>query len=414
MNLRWNAVYVFALFMTTGVAVAQDNTWRPIESIPSLNQKVEEVPLLTEEWMECPPQLHNENFWIRGEAVAFMFLPTKILGLAGSSESNTNSEQLLTKAKSLFSLYDPIGSNRSGYKISGGWWADQEKTVGLEFSYTRLDVGANTLIFNPNNGSIPLEFSRLISVPVTIGRFSRIFYVPITIEGAFTANSEFTIVERNHQDFQAMGRMLIYETEDSRMDALFGYRRITHDDQFQIRSTVSTIFDRFIPGTELRSTDDVATQNTYDGAILGINWERHFGPWRIDFRPKVSVLYWQRSVTRDGSTTATFTDGFRLFSREGTYTLNSEIGTTQKSSWTVVPEIDFQISRSFGENIRVFAGLSGTYFPEMAMSINQLSLGISPDRVAPGETADAPSAITNPVSKPILLSTASLGIEFRY
>jgi len=363
----------------------------------------------------CAPATHDECFWIRGEVVAFLFAPTSVLQSAKSAAANSDPDTAAASSLSkLIRLDKPLGGNRSGFRVSGGLWLDDDRTAGLEAGYTRLNRGENAVTFNPDGKAVPVEFSRRIALPVFSNVLNRPVFIPISLRGAVTGDARFEYGERDYQDFQLLGRMRVYQGDASRVDALVGYRRFTFDDAFRTQSNVTAVFARFLPGTRLSSTDAATAENTLDGVTLGFDWELDYGPWRLSARPKASVMYLRTEVVRSASTTVTFTDGNTRVFPEGTYTTAADAGTFEDSAWSVVPELDLQVSRSLGRNWRVFGGTSLVYFPNIPRASNQISLGIPPARRAAGTTADAPAPKTLPSQNPLLLSTFSLGLEFRY
>lgn len=355
-----------------------------------------------------------ERVWFRGEALGFVVVPTKLLGFLSDKDTSSDPDDAVAARKSLFKLDNPVGSDRYGFRFTAGMWLDDANIAGVEASYTRLYRGSTTLTFNPNDNSIPVEFSRKIAIPVGIGPFQRVLYVPITVTGAATGNAVFTLGERKYEEAQVTGRLMLYRDPTSRIDGLFGVRRFTFNDTFQIQTNATTLLPAFVPGTTFKSVDDVSSRNSYTGTVLGLDWQYDCGPWSFHARPKASIMYYQTTVDRSATTTVALTNGVINRLPEGVYTTQADIGRYTASGWTVLPELDMQLARTCGENVRILAGSSFLYFPSLARSANQFSLGISPNRVAPGNTADAPSPKSLPVRNPAMLLTFSLGLELRF
>jgi hypothetical protein len=160
--------------------------------------------------------------------------------------------------------------------------------------------------------------------------------------------------------------------------------------------------------------DSVSTQNTYDGALIGVDAGWCSGNWNLSVRATATPAYYQADVDRVGAKTITLPDGRRLDPSGGTYLRSSDVGASSANGWTVISEVGFRATRNFGDYVSLTLGASLLYMPEAARAAPQLPLGIDPDRALPGRSAST-QVRTSPVDlRGVFLDTMSAGLIFHY
>ena len=66
-----------------------------------------------------------------------------------------------------------------------------------------------------------------------------------------------------------------------------------------------------------------------------------------------------------------------------TYNLASNLGRVSSNDWTVIPEVDFRISKTLWDCVRLSIGYSAIYFPSVARVGEQIDPYVNPNLLPP-------------------------------
>lgn len=383
-------------------------------------------PVASEPWQgmfsEAEPEPSADKFWVRGEYLLWLSVSGKLLNLAQADRpdiplSGSSADSGGTTAG--MNLQQPFGSDRQGYRFSGGAWLDDENIIGIDGSMLYLTRDAGRLVFNPGDKAILGDNLGLsIAVPVLQRNPLRMAVVPVRVPDLVKGGLAFEFGAKTLFGTELAARFGMIKGETWRIDGLAGYQYLEYRDAFRAVAGVSTVAAFLNPGTTLFSRDDVTARSTYNGLLLGFVAEAHCDRWTFSARPRVSIADSQREVNRLGTTQVKLPDGTRLSFNEGTYVLKSDAGTFKVNEITAIPELDLGISFAVTPGLRLFAGTSSLFFPVVAKSNNQVQLGVRPDRLATGlgkvDTLPPINAGQPPIRNSLLFMTMSLGLEWSF
>jgi len=402
----------------------------------------------------CGPQ-----WWARGESVFWTIGTGKLVEIGlDAINSDTFNAFLTATGRDYLSVTERLlGDDRTGYRFGLGAWLDANQTLGVEVDLLRVgraplvfDLGQN-VDFNPlarlvPNGDIILQ--RAGFRPETIGpndprRRALLFLdrrdptlralfllsrvglpaidvggrevvIPIGARDLVNGRARFELADQTFWALELLGRSRLYQEDGLTVDGLFGYRRVYYTDALAIRTQAAAVGGPLLSGTIFGSVDVIATQNTYDGVLVGADIGWRSGPWDLSVRATATPACYQAEVSRVAAKSVTFPDGSRRATAGGTYLRASDLGEFSATGWTVISDIGFRATRWFGNSVGLTFGASLLYIPETARALPQLPLGIDPDRALPGRSGAPPDRPLPPDLRAIFLSTLSAGLEFRF
>jgi Putative beta barrel porin-7 (BBP7) len=402
----------------------------------------------------CGPQ-----WWIRGEYVAWAIGTSKLVEMGMDSLNSDLFNGLLAATGKDYKDFAQrlLGNDRTGYRVGAGGWLNDEQTLGVEADFMRLSRGplefsiGNNRDFNPlarivPNGDIVLQRAgflpetraqvdrqtlaflhqhrkdrdlralRLLSrigLP-GIDANGREVVIPYGARDLANGSASFQLAQQTFWALDLLGKTRLFHEDGVTIDGLAGYRRVYYSDALSIQTDTVTLSRPLLPGTTLRSTDAIRTENTYDGALVGVDVGWTAGNWALSMRMTATLADYQADAERIGYKTITFPDGRRFAASGGTYLRSADLGTYSASGWTVISEVGFRATRTFGEHVALTLGGTFMYVPEAARAAGQLPLGIDPSRGLSGRGGSSQVRIQSTDLTAIFLSTMSAGLEFRY
>jgi hypothetical protein len=304
--------------------------------------------------------------------------------------------------------------DRKGGRFSGGYWLDDEHTVGFDLSYFFLSgrpinrsivspgepVLANPFI-NANSGN---PDSSLVSYP---GIMSGDIFVdmPSFLQGA-DAN-----VSRN-----------LARGEHFRLDGLAGFRWLNLREGLHItESSLVQLAPQFVgliplDGNTISVSDRFDTHNNFYGGQLGLRAEVNHKRWTLSFLGKVALGVSHEVVKVRGRTTIDTQPAFEASG--GLYAVSSNSGEFARSTFAVVPEAGLNLSFRVTDHVSVFAGYNFLYWSNVARPGDQVDTSINPNFVPTSLTFGAAGGPARPA--PNLRSTdffahgVNMGLEIRY
>jgi len=381
------------------------------------------------------------RWWARGEYVFWTIGTGKIVEILDQAINSDLFNALLDASGKDYGdvARTILGSDRTGFRVNLGAWLDDSATVGVEAGFLYVDRGPlvlplgrrdlsplerlipnGSVTVDPINGSridrplLALLLLRRLGLPA-IDSGGRPIVIPYGNRNLANGSVNFDVAEQTFWALDLLGRCRLFDDGCLRVDGLVGYRRVSYQDTATVRSEVDTLARPLLPGTRLSSIDLIQTENTYDGALLGVEVEMTRGCWEFAVRPTITIAMYQSVVDRIGATTVTLPDLRRLAFPGGTYLRSADLGTFSASGWTVIPEIALRATRACGENVRLTFGTSLLYLPEAARALPQLDIGLDPDRTLPGSIGTRQTrTIIPPDLRSVFLATVSVGVEVRY
>jgi Putative beta barrel porin-7 (BBP7) len=164
-----------------------------------------------------------------------------------------------------------------------------------------------------------------------------------------------------------------------RLDFLIGYRYLRLAESLTINSESFTtpIDDNGGNDPTLDVSDRFRTVNNFNGADFGALFQRRYCRWSVDFLMKLALGSTNSRVTIGGSTV--ITSGQTTTAPGGLLAARSNMGTYDRDSFAVVPEIGLTLGYDVTCQLRATAGYTFLYWSQVARPPDQIDLNVNPN-----------------------------------
>ena len=254
---------------------------------------------------------------------------------------------------------------RNGLRIYGGFWFNECQTCGIEANFFTLGQ-------SHYNASIGSNGSQILTRPFTdnvqfdpVGNAVVVAPFPNTELVSFPGIVAGTATVDSTTDFIGGGFNLLCNaccSPCARLDLLLGYRVMQLTDTLTITENLTGLAGSQFPGANFLITDWFRTQNYFQGANAGFNYERRFNRWYVGVRASVALGVTNTTVDINGSTRTTAADGTVFNDAGGLLALPSNIGHYTSSSFSVVPEVGLKAGLQVTDHLRIFGGYNYLYW----------------------------------------------------
>ena len=264
-----------------------------------------------------------------------------------------------------------------GFRLDGGWWFDEDRTLGLQVngfvlqqrvrsaSIASGDDQGNPVLSRPVNniaGGLSGESVYDISYPNQLVGFfgassaSQLGGVEINLLGLAVNGPRFTA------DFIAGFRYLGL-SED-----LF----LTHDSSSLVADRLSYQGYLQPAGSELIVNDYFWANNHFYGGQIGtkLNWE--FGSFHLGLTGKLALGGTQHSIKVDGTTLLIAPDGSVYSYPGGVLAATSNFGRHESWNFSMVPELDLNLGWQLTNHLRLNFGYSFLFWTNVLRPGNVL------------------------------------------
>jgi hypothetical protein len=268
----------------------------------------------------------------------------------------------------VFGNSDIAPQDRTGGRITLGWWANPCQTWGIEGSYFFLSSSGNDFAVR-SNGVNNLARPFFNVNPVAGGAPGRPVpdFEPLG-NGLFTASTsnEFWGADLNARFNLCRGCMY-------RIDGLAGFRYLRFDEQLNItESFAGTFVQNDVVHTVSGSlVDNFKVTNDFYGGQLGLIGSICRGPWSLELTTKVALGSTHESVDRFGSQTAV-DNGVRVTRPFGLLVQPSNIGNRSNDVFAVVPEVGLNLGYQLTPHLKIFGGYDFLYWSNVARVSDQV------------------------------------------
>ena len=159
-------------------------------------------------------------------------------------------------------------------------------------------------------------------------------------------------------------------------------------------------------GSAFLIRDQFNTQNTFNGADLGMKFEFQRNRWSLDLFPRVALGSTHSTVNISGSTRVTDPTGLEYYplygggqssqpvQNGGLLAQPSNIGTYSQNNFAVVPELDLKVGYQFTTHTRILLGYDCIYWSSVARAGEQIDRSVNgstlPGSPGPQTGATAP------------------------
>lgn len=307
------------------------------------------------------------------------------------------------------------GDLRSGFRIGGGYWLDADRQWAISGDFFLLGSGNTGGVFaSPGDPPLTRPFFN-----VATGRpDAELVAFPGSLSGSVSVSARNTFVgaggflQRNLCcDFDTCNPCSV---RGYRVDLLAGYRYFGLNDDLMVRENlVSTAQPGVPPGTRIVVTDSFRTENSFNGGLLGLTGSVQSGRWFADARGGASFGNMHRELIVSGATTVTAPGQLPSDRVGGLLAQRSNIGRYTSDTFTVAPEVGLNLGYQVTPGVRVHAGYTFLYLPNVWRAGDQIDRGIDPAQLRGGVgTLGRPAATL--ASTGAFVQGVNVGLTFRY
>lgn len=256
---------------------------------------------------------------------------------------------------------DRIGTDvQAGGRFDLGAWFDTRQCWGYGWRF--FGLGKDSSEFNRNSFETPV-----LAIPFTdadTGDSDALLVAfPGLRSGEVHVASSADLISND-----VYGRFLLCRGCDGgRLDFITGwnYTRLADRVTIRTRSTVTEISGTIPNGTVTDTFDTFRAHNTFNGAILGLMYERDCGCWTTNWLGRMSIGGIHESVEIDGSSTVSVPGEDVETVVGGVFTGDSNIGTATRNEFTAITEVGFNLGYRWGPCTRLNAGYTLLYWNDI-------------------------------------------------
>jgi len=296
---------------------------------------------------------------------------------------------------------DDYVNNKSegGGRIQAGMWLNPCATFGFEGEFFSLG-DENTDYYQWSDGN-PIISRPFYDVnPANLGQQVEFVAFPrgsaSSLDGAININVLtrfhgagahflFTVCRQEGCWTDECGCSATYH-DRFRADVVAGYRYLDLQDQLGITETLTTTSPMPVDPTNPTGAQGVAaflihdqfnTQNSFNGADLGMKFEFERNRWSLDLFPRIALGSTHETVDIGGSTRSTSPAGVESTAQGGLLAQSTNIGHYEQDSFAVVPELDLKLGFQFTTHTRLVVGYDALYWNRVARAGEQIDTSVN-------------------------------------
>jgi hypothetical protein len=352
-----------------------------------------------------------ERFYARGEYLLWWIRDTRVPPLVTTGPAA--SEGIIGRSGTAILLGQSPLSNeeRSGGRITAGYWLDACQTVGIEGSFFVL--GDRTVSFPFTSNEFPLLARPFFNL--NLGREdAQIGVFPGLSTGSVSADLS-SRLWGGSADFRAN----LCQDCSYRVDLLGGFRYLDLRESLQITEDLNVLAtSATFAGSHILVNDRFGTHNQFYGAEIGTLAEYHWGFWFVDLRAKVAIGNTHQVVDVNGFQIITSPTGATSTFTGGLLALATNIGRTSRDHWALVPEVNLNVGYQFSQHWRAFVGYDFLYWSHVLRPGDQIDRGLDVTFIPNFSTNLMPTGQVRPAvplrETGFWAQGVNLGVEFRF
>jgi hypothetical protein len=354
------------------------------------------------------------TLWARSEALGWWIQGNRVPPLLSASPAGTPLDQagILTSpgTQTVFGDSNAAGGVRSGGRYTLGIWVDDGcKAYGLEGSFFHLP-GYTVSGAVGGGGSIA---GRPFVVASTGAADAQLISYPGVVSGVATADVRSSVMGADALIRCPVGIDGCDGYAGPHVDVLLGYRWLQFEEDLTVRESVFPLGPPFVPGSHFYVQDSFRVRNTFHGILLGLASTWRQGDFSLELAGRLNIGHLQRHVCIDGFTTATIPGAGPAVAAGGLLTQSSNIGSYNRSVWTVIPEVDVRLGYDITSYLRVFMGYSALVLNDFYRTGNVVDPNLNTVQIQPVMGGPTQPAFA-PRSGTIWLHGINLGAELRF
>ena len=367
----------------------------------------------------CQPCGPYGRVWVSAEYLYWQAKGANAPPLVTMSPAGTPVSQagvLGTPGVSILSGGNSINNDwRSGFRVRGGLWLNDDQTLGLDGGGFWLGRNHERMSFGGDGSPI---VSRPFFNPLNMAQASELVSFPGIVSGTTTVDSTSSIYggDANIRKNLACGPC-------SRLDVLFGYRYLRMTDRVSITENLIATDPtnaRAPIGTQISVMDTFDSSNTFNGGQIGLSGERRFGRLYLGGTVKVALGNTHSVVNINGATriTTPAPNSTTTSLVGGLLAQPSNIGSYATDRFSVVPEVGLNLGVQLTQNLRLFGGYSFLYWNNVSRAAEQIDYQVNPSQiprqVPPSALQGTPRPLFPNRENDYWLHGLNVGLELRF
>jgi hypothetical protein len=314
-----------------------------------------------------------DRFYASGEYLLWWIRNTNVPPLVTTSAPNLNG--IIGPGTTILLGQSPLDNQeRSGGRLTVGYWLDNCKEVGIEASGFFLEDRCVSFPFSSNQSPV---LARPFFDVNNNRESAQVAASPGLGTGSITTTlcSELWGLEVNARCNLCCGC-------NYRVDLLGGFRFLDLEEKLDITEDINaTVGGSVFGGDHVVVSDHFATRNKFFGAQIGAvaEWER--GNFFVEFRGKLGLGDTHQMIDVSGNLRITPSGGPTTTVAGGLLALNSNSGHFSKDQFSVVPELGLNVGYKVTENLRAFVGYNFLYWTDVVRPGDQIDRKLDINRI---------------------------------
>jgi hypothetical protein len=287
---------------------------------------------------------------------------------------------------------------QSGGRIEAGMWLNACATLGFEGEYFDMndestqyqvwsdgnpiisrpfyDVGRTTPVENVELVAFPRGSAQSLDGSINISAVTRFH----------GAGAHFLLTTCRQESCWTDDCSCTTYHDRFRADFIAGYRYLDLEDRLGITENLTTTSPTPIDANNPTGPQGVSaflindqfnTQNTFNGADLGMKFAFQRNRLSLDVFPRIAFGSTHSVVDINGSTRTTNPAGVESTSVGGLLALPTNIGHYEANNFAVVPELDLKLGFQFTTHTRVVFGYDFLYWSKVARAGEQIDRAVN-------------------------------------
>ena len=333
--------------------------------------------------------------WARFEALSWKADGNSLPALVTTSPVGTPQDQAGVLPESvttaiLFGNEEVDTGERTGSRLSAGYWLEEGQFTGIEGHYLRLEQASTNFFANSTfsdgtlddailarpffNADVALQDSFFVAFPdFSLGG------VLVDVDGSIDIRTTSEI-----ESAGIGGRKLLWIdfNQKYRVDVIGGYRFFSLRDSVTINDSLTTV-GGVLAETRFDSTDEFAAKNRFHGGEIGMVGQIHRGRFSLELLGKVALGNNTENVRINGVNSIT-TLGTTITTPGGLLTQPTNIGEFERDRFCILPEGSANLRFDLTKNLRASLGFTVINLSRVIHSGRQIDLALNPTQVNGG------------------------------
>ena len=176
-----------------------------------------------------------------------------------------------------------------------------------------------------------------------------------------------------------------------RMDLLAGFRWYNLSDSLGVHENLQELAtDSPIPGAAFDIHDNFSARNDFYGTEIGLRSNIYRGRWSLEILTKIAMGNTHEVVNVNGTTAVTAPGQTPMNYNTGILAGPANSGTFQRDVFTMIPEINLELSYELSCHWRTYVGYNALFWGSVSRSADQVDLNLDPRNFPPPQAGGLP------------------------